>query len=85
MLERKRGSIPLYRQLEAIIKESIEKGEYSAGDILPAESAYMAEHDVSRITVRQALLDLASLGTSRGGQASARLSRTARSRRRFKA
>ena len=66
MLERKRGSIPLYRQLEAIIKESIEKGEYSAGDILPAESAYMAEHDVSRITVRQALQDLASLGYVQG-------------------
>ena len=66
MLERKRGALPLYKQLEAIIKESIDNGEYSDGDILPAESAYMAEHGVSRITVRQALQGLASLGYVQG-------------------
>ncbi len=60
MLDRNRGALPLYKQLEAIIKESIDNGKYSYGEILPAESEYMNKYGVSRITVRQALLDLAS-------------------------
>ena len=51
MLNRERGALPLYRQLEIIIKDSIDNGEYSAGDILPAESDYMKLYEISRITV----------------------------------
>ena len=43
MLDRTRGAMPLYKQIETIIKESIDNGEYSFGDILPAESEYMRE------------------------------------------
>ena len=66
MLDRTRGAMPLYKQIETIIKESIDNGEYSFGDILPAESEYMREYSVSRITVRQALQNLASGGYVKG-------------------
>ena len=66
MLNRERGALPLYRQLEIIIKDSIDNGEYSAGDILPAESDSMKLDEISRITVRQALQNLASIGYVQG-------------------
>jgi DNA-binding GntR family transcriptional regulator len=45
----------LHEQLTAILKRAIETGELAPRDKLPSESELMAEHGVSRGTVRVAL------------------------------
>lgn len=51
-------SIPLYYQLENILREKINSGEYRAGDTFPTEEQLVQSYKVSRITVRQALAAL---------------------------
>ena len=57
-LDRTRGAAPLYHQLEAILRERIESGEFSPGSVFPCEREIMEEYGVSRITVRQAMRNL---------------------------
>ena len=59
MLNRDKGAAPLYSQLEQILRKKIEHGEYCKGDFLPTEKQIMEEYDTSRMTVRQALAELA--------------------------
>ncbi len=54
--------IPLYYQLMQIIKESIESGELKPGDSLPTELELMEKYQLSRATVRQAVLQLVNDG-----------------------
>jgi GntR family transcriptional regulator len=54
--------VPLYYQLEILLREKISSGVYAQGDQLPTEDDLIAEYGVSRITVRQALATLASEG-----------------------
>lgn len=54
--------VPLYYQLEILLREKISSGVYAQGDQLPTEDELIAEYGVSRITVRQALATLASEG-----------------------
>lgn len=54
----KDSSVPLYKQLEEIILESIESGRYRHGDKLPGELELSKAFGVSRITVRQSLENL---------------------------
>lgn len=49
------GTIPLYRQLESILRKKIVSGEYPAGCLLPSEAALAEKYSLSRITARQAL------------------------------
>ena len=51
-------AIPLYYQLETILRKKITSGDYSPDTPLPSEDALAAEYKVSRITVRQALSSL---------------------------
>ncbi len=48
-------ALPLYYQIETILRRKILSGEFEPGSYLPSESALRKEFDVSRITVRQAL------------------------------
>ena len=65
----KRGApTPLYHQLKASILKDIEAGRWHPGEQLPTEDALMARFHVSKITVRQALRDLAQLGYIRREQ-----------------
>jgi len=48
-------SVPLYYQLENILREKITSGEYAPMDHLPTEEQLVNAYKVSRITVRQAL------------------------------
>lgn len=58
-----RGSdIPLYRQIEEDLRERIEDGLFTPGMRLPSEAELSELYDASRITIRQALRDLASGG-----------------------
>ena len=54
--------IPLYRQLEQIIKTTIERGELKQGDTLWTEQELAQMYSVSRITVREALRGLLQEG-----------------------
>jgi GntR family transcriptional regulator len=47
--------IPLYYQLENVLREKISSGTFQAGDRLPTEIELIKQFGVSRITVRQAL------------------------------
>jgi len=52
------GAVPLYVQLSDIIKKNIVKGYLAPGSPIPSELQLMKAYDVSRITVRNALLRL---------------------------
>ena len=51
-------AVPLYYQLENILREKINLGEYKIGGSFPTEEQLVHSYKVSRITVRQALLAL---------------------------
>ncbi len=54
--------VPLYYQLEHMLREKINSGAFVPGDRLPTESDLIEQYSVSRITVRQALATLADDG-----------------------
>lgn len=54
--------IPLYYQLYTILLKQITSGEYKPGDLLPTEISIVEEYNVSRATVRQAVMDLVRNG-----------------------
>ncbi len=56
------GPMPLYQQLKQRLRDEIARGDYKPGDQLPAESVLIQQFGVSRITVHQALSDLATEG-----------------------
>ena len=54
MVDRTSG-VPVYRQVADDIRAKIESGAYPAGDALPSETVLMAEYDISRPTLRDAI------------------------------
>jgi len=54
--------VPLYHQLEAVLKAEIESGRWRPGEQIPTESQLGENFGVSKITVRQALQGLVDLG-----------------------
>ncbi len=54
--------VPIYRQLKEIIKAKIERGEFKPGMRIPTEYELCETFSISRISVRQALLELANEG-----------------------
>jgi GntR family transcriptional regulator len=52
----------LHRQLFMVLRDEIARGVYAASGALPKEEALGDRFQVSRITVRRALADLAALG-----------------------
>ncbi|MGB8450901.1 MAG: GntR family transcriptional regulator [Anaerocolumna sp.] len=67
-LNHEKGAAPLYFQIENILKEQIEKGEYAYGDVLPSEKQLQELFEVSRITVRQAVNTLVNEGYLQSSQ-----------------
>lgn len=61
---------PKYQQLIEDIKSHILSGTYKAGDKIPSESALQESYNVSRQTVRKALLDLSNEGFLRSERGS---------------
>lgn len=57
-----KSGIPLYIQLEQIIKSQVVTGELVPGQKIPAEKEIAKQYKVSIITVRQAILDLVREG-----------------------
>lgn len=58
----KRSPIPIYFQLEELIKTMIEQGTLKKGDMIPSEREYAEKYGISRMTVRQALNNLVNNG-----------------------
>ena len=58
----RRSPVPYYHQLERILTEEIEAGEFAPGDRLPGEHDLCETFDVSRTVVRQALAGLENAG-----------------------
>ena len=58
----KNSPIPLYFQLEEILKERIETGELQPGDLLFSEKELSEKYQISRPTIRQALRGLVNEG-----------------------
>jgi len=58
----KNSPIPLYFQLEEILKERIETGELQPGDLLSSEKELSEKYRISKPTVRQALAGLINKG-----------------------
>jgi GntR family transcriptional regulator len=56
------SSLPLYQQLQRLLRDAIEKRVLDADDALPAERDLAADFEVSRITVRKAIEGLVSEG-----------------------
>ena len=54
--------IPLYYQLENVLREKITSGAFVGGGRIPTEIELIKQYNVSRITVRQALRSLAEDG-----------------------
>ncbi|NNE98562.1 MAG: GntR family transcriptional regulator [Pyrinomonadaceae bacterium] len=80
--------IPLYYQLENVLREKITSGAFQGGERLPTEIELIEEYGVSRITVRQALQALSEDGLierkqGRGTYVSARNSRKRKSSNRI--
>lgn len=57
-----RKDIPLYRQLDAILRDQIAGGQIQPGDRFPSEAELCLRYGVSRATVRQALEALENEG-----------------------
>ena len=57
-----KNNIPLYFQLEQIIKSKILTGEFTLGDKIPTEKDLCQTYQVSSITARQAILNLVNEG-----------------------
>ena len=51
----KRNDIPLYRQMDAILRDQIAGGQLQPGSRWPTEAELCLQYGVSRATVRQAL------------------------------
>jgi GntR family transcriptional regulator len=65
----KRGApVPLYHQVKTAILEEIQAGRWEPGARLPTEDALIARFHVSKITIRQALRELAQMGHIRREQ-----------------
>lgn len=54
--------IPLYYQLKSIILRDIQNGVYAVGDQIPTEGELLKKYNVSRATIRQAILELVNEG-----------------------
>ncbi|HYZ57092.1 MAG TPA: GntR family transcriptional regulator [Streptosporangiaceae bacterium] len=59
------AGVAVWQQLRADILGRIENGSLSPGDALPPETALAEAYQVSRLTVRRALSDLARIGVVR--------------------
>ena len=58
MLKRDHRVVPLYYQVEHVIRQRIITGEYPPGSQIPSENELSHEMGVSRVTVREALREL---------------------------
>lgn len=59
---RRNATLPAYHRLYVLLAAGIRDGRYPPGDLLPPENTLAQRHEVSRVTVRKALQQLAEDG-----------------------
>ncbi|MGD7009733.1 GntR family transcriptional regulator [Metabacillus sp. 84] len=59
---KKDSPVPIYFQVEEIIKESIDSGKWKKGEAIPSERQFCEQYSISRMTVRQAITNLVNEG-----------------------
>jgi GntR family transcriptional regulator len=64
----RRGEVPLYQRVRAVLLDRIGSGEYAPGDRLPSEGVLADDLGVHRLTVRRALDELSREGLLRARQ-----------------
>jgi GntR family transcriptional regulator len=64
----RRGEIPRYQRVRAVLVDRIASGEYGPGDRLPSEAVLAEDLGVHRLTVRRALDELSREGRLRARQ-----------------
>jgi DNA-binding GntR family transcriptional regulator len=67
-LSLQRNNIPLYIQLEQILRSEMMTGKLMPGDQIPTEKELAGTYNVSTITARQAILNLVQEGLLRREQ-----------------
>jgi GntR family transcriptional regulator len=55
-------AVPLYHQIFLMLRDEIISGRHAIGSTMPTEQGLALAHDVSRITARRALDELAQHG-----------------------
>jgi GntR family transcriptional regulator len=60
--QRRRGAPPVYRQVETELRRRIRDGELAPGERLPTEAELAQQWGVNRLTIRQAIGELARAG-----------------------
>ncbi|GAA2178696.1 GntR family transcriptional regulator [Brooklawnia cerclae] len=58
----RRGPVPLYAQLDDILRRHIDSGEWATGMMVPSENAIARDYGISRMTARGVLNGLADEG-----------------------
>jgi len=58
----KNSPLPIYYQIESALKQQIESGVLQPGDLIPSEREFAEAHQISRMTVRQAISNLVNAG-----------------------
>ncbi|NPV42594.1 MAG: GntR family transcriptional regulator [Firmicutes bacterium] len=58
----KDNGVPLYIQLQRLLKEDIVTGKYKEGDMIPSETQLSAKYNITRTTVRKAISNLVNEG-----------------------
>jgi GntR family transcriptional regulator len=58
----KNSPLPIYYQIEELIKQQITSKDLTSGDCLPSEREYAEKFNISRMTVRQAITNLVNSG-----------------------
>ena len=66
---------PLYQQIKALLLQSLEQGEWNAGEMIPSEVELASRYKVSQGTVRKAVDELAADNLLVRRQGEGRLSR----------
>ncbi|WP_158735722.1 GntR family transcriptional regulator [Alteribacillus sp. YIM 98480] len=61
----KSSPLPIYYQIQEMIRKKMNAGEWEPGDMLPSERIFAEEFEVSRMTVRQAIIELVNEGLLR--------------------
>src|SRR5919106_116608 len=60
--------VPLYHQIKTLVLQEIQTGQWQPDDQLPTEDELISRFQVSKVTIRQALRELASEGYIRREQ-----------------
>ncbi|MFC4115826.1 GntR family transcriptional regulator [Nonomuraea zeae] len=61
MLDRE-GPVPLFKQVAALVRDQIERGELTAGDPVPSEAALEKHYEIARTTARRVARELREMG-----------------------